>query len=160
MAETTTNKRIIIPVHDGSEFFPDYADYAIIDLDAKSIERIMALSTAVRDLKVYKVAEFNYDCDFMTADWDAEPDNGKVALKEFEGRMECNTLNVTDSDFFWSGLYKHTDVRWETNTVPLAVLDMTDVYDEREACAAESGDNEYNLHGTSGDNNEHEETGP
>lgn len=143
MAETKTNKRIIIPVHDGSEFFPDYADYAIIDLDAKSIERIMALSAAVRDLKVYKVAEFNYDCDFMTADWDAEPDNGKVALKEFEGRMECNTLNVTDSDFFWSGLYKHTDIRWESNTVPLAVFDMTDIYDEREACDTESGENAY-----------------
>jgi hypothetical protein len=133
MTETTTNKRIIIPVHDGSEFFSDNADYAIIDLDAKSIEHIRALSAAVRDLQVYKVAEFNYDCDFMTADWDAEPDNGKVALKEFEGRMECNTLNVTDDDFFWSGLYKHTDIRWETDSVRLAVLDEPDIHDEREA---------------------------
>ncbi len=142
MTDTTSNKRIIIPVHDSSEFFPDYADYAIIDLDAKNIERIRALSAAVRDLKVYKISEFNCGCDFMTADWDAEPDNGKVALKEFEGRMECNTLNVTDDDFFWSGFYKHTDVRWETDTVRLAVLDEPDIHDEREAYGDDTGQGE------------------
>ena len=134
MTDTTPEKRLIIPVHDNSEFFSENADYAIIDLDAATIERIKTLSAAVRDLKVYKVSEFNCGCDFMTADWDAEPDNGKVKLKEFEGRMECNTLNVTDDDFFWSGYYKHTDVRWETDTVRLAVLDEPDTHDERETC--------------------------
>ena len=142
MADNTTEKRLIIPVHDNSEFFSDNADYAIIDLDAASIERIKRLSAAVRDLKVYKVSEFNHGCEFMAADWDAEPDNGKVALKEFEGRMECNTLNVTDSDFFWSGYYKHTDVRWETDTVLLVVLDEPDIHDERETCTDVTGQSE------------------
>ena len=142
MTETTPAKRLIIPVHDNSEFFSDNADYAIIDLDAVIIERIKALSAAVRDLKVYKVSEFDNDCDFMTADWDSEPDDGKVALKEFEGRMECNTLNVTDDDFFWSGYYKHSDIRWETDTVRLAVLDEPDTHDERETCTAVSGQGE------------------
>ncbi len=142
MTETTPAKRLIIPVHDNSEFFSDNADYAIIDLDAATIERIKTLSAAVRALKVYKVSEFDNDCDFMTADWDAEPDNGKVALKEFEGRMECNTLNVTDDDFFWSGYYKHSDIRWETDTIRLAVLDEPDTHDERETCTAVSGQGE------------------
>ena len=142
MTDTISAKRLIIPVHDNSEFFSDNADYAIIDLDAAAIERIKALSAAVRDLKVYKVSEFNHGCDFMAADWDAEPDNGKVALKEFEGRMECNTLNVTDSDFFWSGYYKHTDVRWETDTVLLVVLDEPDIHDERETCTDVTGQSE------------------
>lgn len=142
MADNTPEKRLIIPVHDNSEFFSDNADYAIIDLDAASIERIKRLSAAVRDLKVYKVSEFNHGCEFMAADWDAEPDNGKVALKEFEGRMECNTLNVTDSDFFWSGYYKHTDVRWETDTVLLVVLDEPGIHDERETCTDVTGQGE------------------
>ena len=142
MTETTPAKRLIIPVHDNSEFFSDNADYAIIDLDAATIERIKTLSAAVRALKVYKVSEFDNDCDFMTADWDAEPDNGKVALKEFEGRMECNTLNVTDDDFFWSGYYKHSDIRWETDTIRLAVLDEPDTHDERETCTDVSGQGE------------------
>ncbi|HEY3309731.1 MAG TPA: hypothetical protein VGJ93_14860 [Desulfuromonadaceae bacterium] len=142
MTDTISAKRLIIPIHDNSEFFSDNADYAIIDLDAATIERIKALSAAVRELKVYKVSEFNCGCDFMTADWDAEPDNGKVRLKEFEGRMECNTLNVTDDDFFWSGYYKHTNVRWETDTVRLAVLDEPDIHDELEACGEETGQGE------------------
>ena len=142
MTDTISAKRLIIPVHDNSEFFSDNADYAVIDLDAASIERIKTLSAAVRDLKVYKVSEFNHGCEFMAADWDAEPDNGKVALKEFEGRMECSTLNVTDDDFFWSGYYKHTDVRWETDTVRLKVLDEPDIHDERETYGDETGQGE------------------
>ncbi|MDD2735247.1 MAG: hypothetical protein PHF56_15020 [Desulfuromonadaceae bacterium] len=139
MTETTPAKRLIIPVHDNSEFFSDNADYAIIDLDAATIERIKKLSVVVKQMKAYRISEFNYVCNFMTADWDAEPDNGKVRLKEFVGRIECNTLNVTDSDFFWSGLYKHTDIRWETDTVPLAVFGMPDVHDKRETCTDAAG---------------------
>jgi hypothetical protein len=136
-ATTHTGKRLIIPVHDNSEFFSDNADYAVIDLDAGLIERIKKLGVVVRQMEAYKISEFNYACDFRTADWDAEPDNGKVALKEFEGRMECSTLNVTDSDFFWSGYYRHTDIRWETDTVLLTALDEPGIHDERDTCGEE-----------------------
>lgn len=142
MTDTISAKRLIIPVHDNSEFFSDNADYAVIDLDATLIERIKKLAVVVRQMKAYKISEFNHACDFMVADWDAEPDNGKVALKGFEGRMECNTLNVTDSDFFWSGYYKHTDVRWETDTVLLVVLDEPGIHDERETFTDVTGQGE------------------
>ena len=46
--------------------------------------------------------------------------------------MECNTLNVTDTGFYWSGLYKHTDVRWSTDTVPLTALAEAGDFDQRE----------------------------
>ena len=132
MPDTISHKRLIIPINSNSEFFSKTADYAIFDLDANFIERIKTLSAAIRDLKVYKISEFNYACEFKAVDWDADPDKGKVALIEFEGRMECYTLNVTEDDFYWSGLYKHTDVRWETESVPLAALDDSTVHDKRE----------------------------
>jgi len=132
MSDIISHKRLIIPVHSNSEFFSETADYAIIDLNTKLIDRIKALSMAVRDLKVYKVSEFNCACEFKAVDWDADPDKGKVPLVDFDGWMECYTLNVTDDDFYWSGLYKHTDVRWETASVPLSALDEPAVYDERE----------------------------
>ena len=132
MPDTISHKRLIIPINSNSEFFSKTADYAIVDLDANFIERIKTLSAAIRDLKVYKISEFNYACEFKAVDWDADPDKGKVALIEFEGRMECYTLNVTEDDFYWSGLYKHTDVRWETESVPLAALDDSTVHDKRE----------------------------
>jgi hypothetical protein len=109
------------------------ADYAVIVLTAASIERIKKLSIVVCQMKAYRISEFNYEAEFMVADYDADPKNGKVAMKEFEGRMECNTLNVTDTGFYWSGLYKHTDVRWSTDTVPLTALDEAGDFDQREA---------------------------
>ena len=123
--------KLIITVSDSSDFM-EVSDYAVIELSADLIARIRKLSEAVRSLDVYKISEFNYHCDFMVADYDADPENGKVALKEFEGRMECNTLNVTDTGFYWSGLYKHTDVRWSTDSVPLTALDEADDFDQRE----------------------------
>ena len=123
--------KLIITVSDSSDFM-EVADYAVVELSADLIARIRKLAEAVRCLDVYKISEFNYHCDFMVADYDADPENGKVALKEFEGRMECNTLNVTDTGFYWSGLYKHTDVRWSTDTVPLTALDEAGDFDQRE----------------------------
>jgi hypothetical protein len=124
-------KKLIIAVSDSSDFL-EVADYAVVELSTDLIARIRKLSEAVRCLDVYKISEFNYHCDFMVADYDADPENGKVALKEFAGRMECNTLNVTDTGFYWSGLYKHTDVRWSTDTVPLTALDEAGDFDQRE----------------------------
>ena len=123
--------KLIITVSDSSDFL-EVADYAVVVLSADLIARIRKLSEAVRSLDVYRISEFNYHCDFMVVDYDADPENGKVALKEFEGRMECNTLNVTDTGFYWSGLYKHTDVRWSTDTVPLTALDEAGDFDQRE----------------------------
>jgi hypothetical protein len=126
-----STKKLILPISDNSDFFMA-TDYAVIELTTDMIARIRKLSEAVRNLEVYRISEFNYDCAFMVADYEADPENGKVALKEFEGRTECNTLNVTDNDFFWSGYYKHTSVRWESASVPLTALDEATDYDERE----------------------------
>jgi len=123
--------KLIISISDSSDFFPA-ADYAVIVLTVASIERIKKLSIVVRQMKACRISESNYEAEFMVADYDADPENGKVALKEFDGRMECNTLNVTDTGFYWSGLYKHTDVRWSTDTVPLTALDEAGDFDQRE----------------------------
>jgi hypothetical protein len=128
---TPTAKKLIIPISDNSDFF-EAADFAVIELNADRIDRIRKLSAVVRELEVYRISEFNYDCAFMVADYEADPENGKVTMKEFEGRTECNTLNVTDNDFFWSGYYKHTSVRWESASVSLEVLDSDGDYDLRE----------------------------
>lgn len=123
--------KLIITVSDSSDFM-EVADFAVVELSADLIARIRKLSEAVRSLDVYKISEFNYQCDFMVVDYDADPENWKVALKEFDGRMECTTLNVTDTGFYWSGLYRHTDVRWSTDTVPLTALDEAGNFDQRE----------------------------
>jgi hypothetical protein len=126
-----STKKLILPVSDNSDFF-ESADYAEIELSTKMIERIRNLSKAVRNLGVSRVSEFNYACVFMNADYDQEWETGKVPLKEYLKGTECNFLNVTDTGFYWSGLYRHTDVRWSTETVPLTALNEDGDYDLRE----------------------------
>lgn len=128
--DTPTAKKLILSVSDSSDFF-EAADYAVIELTAEMIARIRKLSEAVRTLGVYRVSEFDYSCAFMNADYD-QWESGKVPLKEYQVRTECNLLNVTDNGFYWSGLYRHTDIRWSTDTVYLSDLDSGDDYDERE----------------------------
>ena len=124
-------KRLILPVSDNSDFF-EGADYAIVELSADMIERIRKLSEAVRSLDVYRISEFNYACEFRNADYEQEWESGKVPLKEYQKSTECSLLNVTDTGFYWSGLYKNTDVRWSTDTVQLTTLDEAGEYDQRE----------------------------
>ncbi|SNB45487.1 hypothetical protein [Geobacter sp. DSM 9736] len=123
-------KKLILPVFDNNDFF-EGADYAIVELSAGMIERIRKLAEAVRNLDVYRISEFNYACDFRNADYE-QWECGKVPLKEYPKPAECNLLNVTDTGFYWSGLYKNTEVRWSTDTVLLTTLDDVGDYDQRE----------------------------
>jgi len=125
-------KRLILSLTDNNEFFSEAADYAVVELGAEEIRRIRQLSAAARYLGVFRICEFNHSCYFRVADYDAKPEDGRIALREFRGRMECSTLNVSDDDFYWSGLYRNTSVRWETDSVPLAALDDDGDLDQRE----------------------------
>lgn len=127
------SKKLFIPISTSDEFQGKTADYSEVELSVKGISRIKQLSKAVKNLQAYKIVEFDFSCAFMVIDWEDAPENGKVALKEFEGSMELIMLNVTDTGFYWSGVYKHTDVRWSTATVPLTVLDEPGDHDLREA---------------------------
>ena len=125
-------KKMILKVRTPGDYDGLTADYAVVELDLADIDRIRKFSQTVRDLKAYRLSEFNYSCEFFVEEWDADPDNGLVALEKFEGRMDCNTLNVTDNDFYWSGMYKHTSIRWETSSVPVSALDEPGDLDERD----------------------------
>jgi hypothetical protein len=39
-----------------------------------------------------------------------------------EGRSEIVQLNVDKTSFWWEGVFKHTDVRWETRLIPISLL--------------------------------------
>jgi hypothetical protein len=39
-----------------------------------------------------------------------------------EGRSELVMLHVDGTDFWWEGVFKHTDVHWETRMIPLSFL--------------------------------------
>ena len=104
-----------VPVHAPSESW-DSPDYAVIELDTAAIKRIKQLARAVKDLKVAYIEEFDNTADLKTGD----PDN----LTDW-GRSECNMLKVSEEDFHYNGILKHTDITWETEGIPLKDLPRT-----------------------------------
>ena len=110
--------KIIMELSSNNEFFDGVAQGATVELTPEDIITLKNLSSFCRDLDLYKVVRFNNPLEFFVIDWETDE------RVEFEGRVECVTLNVTEYDVFWSGYYKHTDVRWETTTVPLRDLEI------------------------------------
>ena len=131
-------KKLVITVNTADEWHDPDIDYAVATLSMKRMARIKELAAVVKRLDVYRISEFANELDYLQTDYDTEPEEGCLeALKEFEESVECVTLNVTDNDFYWSGYYKHTNIRWETASVPLTVLDEDGDYDLREKATIE-----------------------
>lgn len=121
--------RKILEVYIESEF--DHGpEVAVVEITEKLTARIRQLAMAAKALGAYKIAEFDCSPDFFLRDYEAEEEDGPIAYREPADeeeekalRVECVTLNVTPEDYFWSGLVKHTSIRWETEAVPLSDLD-------------------------------------
>jgi len=98
-------------------------EVAVVQIDDELAARIVKLAEAVRQLGVYKLSMFDYTPDYFVRDHESEDENAYEEPEDpYDCRVECVTLNVTDSDFFWSGILKHTDIRFETDSVPLTDL--------------------------------------
>lgn len=118
----------ILEVYIESEF--DHGpEVAVVEITEKLTARIRQLAIAAKALGAYKIAEFDCSPDFFLRDYEAEEEDGPIAYREPADeeeekalRVECVTLNVTPEDYFWSGLVKHTSIRWETEAVPLSDL--------------------------------------
>ena len=98
-------------------------EVAIVQISDVLAARILKLAEAVKQLGVYKVSLFDYTPDYFVRDYESEVENAyKEPDDPCDCRVECVTLNVTDSDFYWSGILKHRDIRFETDSVPLTDL--------------------------------------
>lgn len=121
-----------IEVHVSGDYQgPEIAEVEITDA---LVARIRQLAEAARSLKVFKISEFDFTPDFFLRDYEAEADGDgdgdemicRTPESEDEDescRVECCTLNVSDTSFFWSGLVKNSDIRWETDLISLSDLD-------------------------------------
>lgn len=154
----------IVPVHVNNEY-EDGPSYAIINLSAKQIKRILQLSKAVKDLKVTYIEEWDSPealvcCETEIKDTGAvtdkttpkeaviliNDDNAVTALyaknilagnkpssqeaqdnlrslfKDWDGRSGCDMLKVSANYFHYKGIFRHSDVTWETEGIPLDKL--------------------------------------
>jgi hypothetical protein len=122
-------KRLILEILNDDVYFKP-AEYVVLELNEEMIWEIKELSEKVRRCEVLE-ASISLSCGAANTDYEAEPDNGKVALKDYEGWMDAVHLNIARDDFFLTGFYGYSDVSWRTGSVPISVLDEEGVYDMR-----------------------------
>lgn len=133
---TQPTKKLILPVTSSNEFFDEF-DHAVIELEQADIDRIKAMSEIVKNAKsvhsgMYKIVAFDY-VTVMKADYDEELDGDRLPLVEPEyATTECDCVNVTDDNFYWTFIPKHTSTRCETESVSISELDNFDTVDLRE----------------------------
>ncbi|MDD2337128.1 MAG: hypothetical protein PHD01_11180 [Geobacteraceae bacterium] len=126
-------KRLILEIFNDDRYFKA-ADYVILTINDEEIGEVKELSEKVRKSEGFE-ASMSHSCSAANADLAAEPDNGKVALKAYEGWMDAVHLTVAQEDFFVTGFYGYSDVSWRTAPVPISVLDEEGVYDLRKDSA-------------------------
>lgn len=117
---------VVTDVHHGGTAFDGLPfDAMRVVLDSEFVVRIRELSKAVTELGVYKIVEFDYRPVPMKNDEDSDQAcTGEPLIEAEDVRTECDCMNVTATDVFWSGYVKHTDMRWETTSIPIAMLDV------------------------------------
>jgi len=86
------------------------SDYNDSDLNHIKVEitpqfarRLKLLRDMVKKVKATYIEEWDTP-DFFNADGE-----------ESEAHIEISTVKVSDTDFHWEGIIKHTDCRWETD---------------------------------------------
>lgn len=115
--------KIRMEVNTPDEWFDGDASHAEFELTQEKLYRIMRFAQIVKEQEIYCLQEFDYSLSFLV-----EVDEDE--LQPFEGRMECCSLHVCSDRFYWSGYYKHTNIRWETDE--LTIKDMLDALHEME----------------------------
>jgi hypothetical protein len=126
--------KIISALHIGNDFVGLNA--ALLDLDDKLIEHIFALSLKAKEGQT--ISEFFNIPTLGNSELFDEDDSGYFdtdkltqALKDLnvfkEGapedtRSDVVELHVGKTDFYFEGVFKHTDTHWETRLIPLTFL--------------------------------------
>jgi len=121
---------ILVGVHIGGDYNPGI-NAAKISLDDDRIKEVIKLSRRAKRGEI--ITAYDSTPDLGTSDLDLE-DQQVWRLTEEEsqqavfgalpedGRSELVMLHCDGTDFWWEGVFKHSDVHWETRMIPLTFL--------------------------------------
>ncbi len=89
---------------------------AVFTIEEATAQRILKLSALVKDNGLYKVEEFDYRTEFLKSAGDDEIDDDDQAS------TEADCLNVSEREFWFSAIIKHTNVEIVTDRQSIADL--------------------------------------
>ncbi|MBD3388726.1 MAG: hypothetical protein GF414_07480 [Candidatus Altiarchaeales archaeon] len=102
------------------EYCENGADYARIEATEELVARAEKLSTIIKENDLSTVTEWD-NVEMLCGDWDVEPSDPEH-YKEFTHSVECEEMVCTGDCIYWEGFYKHTDQRWETDSLNIEAL--------------------------------------
>ena len=131
---------ILVGLHIGSDWNDAGINSALITLDNKAIKHILKLAKRAKDGQT--VLEYDYTPELGTSQVDLQNESSYRNVADLSAMMcdteiftskqsedndepirtECVQLHVDKTDFWWEGLFKHTDIHWETRMIPLSLL--------------------------------------
>ena len=127
------SKRFFVSVNCVNEFASDTPESFMVEIDSALSSRIKQLASAVKDLDIHAVEEFNYAgtwsktpialLDGLT---DGPDISQAIELVELSSaRVEVERLRVTSSGFFFISVPKHSgdDMALSTKKIDLSKLD-------------------------------------
>jgi len=97
---------------------PAVAEFSI---DLSTAREILHLSAVVKAHGLYKVEKFDYRAQYLSHDDEEDSDQTDSDDDRFV-RTEADTLNVSDSHFWFAAYLKHTDI--EISSQQLLVGDL------------------------------------
>jgi hypothetical protein len=136
--EGVTIMDILVGIHIGSDWNDGGFNCARLSLDDKAIKHIFTLAGKAK--KGY-IAEFDYTPELGTTQVDLSVDDPYRNIADLPStmgdnevfktpaedsndapRIDISELHVDKDDFWFEGVFKHTDVHWETRMIPLSFL--------------------------------------
>jgi hypothetical protein len=93
--------------NDNYSDIPAVTSFCIDEADAAQIIR---LAEIVKANGLYKVEKFDCRALYLKHDPELDPEEAKLAGEENAFRTEADVLNISDTEFWFSGYIKHTNI--------------------------------------------------
>lgn len=104
----------VIPIELSVSIFNDYVDdlnIARVTLTEELIAWIKKMEKIVQDNDIAYIADYECSPEYFQSDNDVPPE-----ISPYEGSTECDMIVIRKGSFYWKGVIKHTDVRFETES--------------------------------------------
>src|ERR1700730_1492579 len=94
----------------GNDHYNDIPTLVAFSIDEAAAAEIIRLAEMVKANGLYKIEKFDYRAQYLKYDPEQDPKEAERAGADNEFRTEADVLNITDTEFWFSGYIKHTDI--------------------------------------------------
>jgi hypothetical protein len=103
----------------------EYADLPAaveFSIDLSTAREILLLSAVVKTHGLYKVEKFDYRAQYLSCSDEEALDRTDSVEDDRFVRTEADTLNVSDTHFWFAAYLKHTDIEISSEQLPIGDL--------------------------------------